>query len=244
MTVLLVGHIVLMGDTSSPRHAYDGRVLDTFNSFVSDLPTPLIYTVIAALVFAEAALFFGFVLPGETAIIVGGVVASQGHISLTLLIVISVVAAVAGDSVGYEIGKKFGPRLLETGAVRKHASKVASAQAMIRRRGAFAVVIGRFTALLRALMPALAGSAGIPYRKFLFFNALGGIVWVLIFTLGGFYVGEAIERFAKIMGWAATGAVVAAVVIGFTLYSVRKHRAEHVEEPAGPLAAFAQEPKE
>jgi membrane protein DedA with SNARE-associated domain len=211
-------------------------MLDTFNDFVSGLPTPLIYAVIAALVFAEAALFFGFVFPGETAIIVGGLLASQGHISLTLLLIISIVAAIVGDSVGYEVGKKFGPRLLETRAMRKHASKVGAAQDLIRRRGAFAVVIGRFTALLRALMPALAGSSGLPYARFLFFNALGGIIWVLLFTLGGFYIGEGIEHFAKLAGRVISGAVVAVGVLAFVIYSVRKHRASHGGEPVVVLA--------
>ncbi|GAB3653462.1 DedA family protein [Actinocorallia lasiicapitis] len=215
-------------------------MLDTFNDLVRDLPTPLIYTVIAALVFAEAALFFGFVFPGETAIIVGGLMASQGHINLVLLLVIAIVAAIVGDSVGYEIGKRYGPRLLDTRAVRKHASKVAGAQDMIRRRGAFAVVIGRFTALLRALMPALAGSSGIPYKKFLVFNALGGVIWVLIFTLGGFYLGEAVEHFAKLAGRAITGIVVAVGITAFVVYSVRKHRQSHEPvEPAEPAVAPA-----
>ena len=88
-------------------------MLETFNTLVDGLPPGLVYGLIAALVFAEAALFVGFVFPGETAVVVGGVLASQGTLSLPLLLVIGVVAAVAGDSVGYEIGKKYGPRLLD-----------------------------------------------------------------------------------------------------------------------------------
>lgn len=210
---------------------YDEPVLETFNDLVRELPVPLIYAVIAALVFAEAALFFGFVFPGETAIIVGGLMAHQGHLSLTLLLIFAVVAAIVGDSVGYEIGRRYGPRLLDTKVMRKHASKVGSAQALIRRRGAFAVVIGRFTALLRALMPALAGSAKLPYPKFLVFNALGGIIWVLIFTLGGFYVGAAIEHTAHLVGRTLAAIIVGAGLVAAIVYSVRKHRKTHAPEP-------------
>jgi membrane-associated protein len=205
-------------------------MLDTFNGWMDGLPSVLIYLTIAALVFSEAALFFGFLFPGETAIIVGGLLASTGKISLPLLLVISIVAAIIGDSVGYEIGKKFGPRLLEMKAVTKHRSKVEKAQDLIRRRGAFAVFIGRFTALLRALMPALAGSAHLPYGKFLVFNALGGITWVLTFGIGGYYAAQAMEHIAHLVGQGLAIGAGVVLVIGLIVYSIRKHRQEDIEE--------------
>ena len=128
-----------------------------------NLHGPVIYAVVAALVFAEAALFFGFVFPGETAIVVGGVLASQHRVSLPVLLVVIALAAVTGDSTGYEIGRRFGDRILDAKALSKHRDKVAKAQDLLRRRGALAVFIGRFTAVLRAMMPALAGSARMPY---------------------------------------------------------------------------------
>ncbi|MER6813292.1 DedA family protein [Spirillospora sp. NPDC000708] len=205
-------------------------MLETFNTLVDGLPPGLVYGLIAALVFAEAALFVGFVFPGETAVVVGGVLASQGTLSLPLLLVIGVVAAVAGDSVGYEIGKKYGPRLLDIRAVSKHRAKVEGAQDLIRRRGAVAVFIGRFTALLRALMPALAGSSRLPYPKFLLFNFLGGLTWVVTFTLGGYFAGEAFDRAAQ---WAGRGLAIGLAVIAvaaIVVWSVRKHRREAQEE--------------
>jgi membrane-associated protein len=201
-------------------------MMQTFTDLVQGLPAPLVYGAVAALVFAEAALFFGFVFPGETAIIVGGLLASQGRLSLSLLLVIVVLAAIGGDSVGYEIGRRYGPRLLSTRAVRKHRTKVAKAQDLIRRRGAVAVFIGRFTALLRALMPALAGSSRLPYPKFLVFNAIGGLVWGVGFTLGGFFVGEAFERFAHLIGEGLAIVVAVLAVIAIAVWSVRKHRRE------------------
>jgi membrane-associated protein len=194
--------------------------------FLLGLHGPVIYVIVAALVFGEAALFFGFVLPGETAIVVGGVLASQGQVSLPLLLGIVVIAAVVGDSVGYEIGRRYGDRLLQTRAMRKYQGKVGKAQDLIRRRGPFAVFIGRFTALLRALMPALVGSSKMPYHRFLIFNVIGGVIWSTLFTLGGYYAGEAFEHTAKVVGrWAAVAVAVAAV-IALVVWSVRKHRRE------------------
>jgi membrane-associated protein len=194
--------------------------------FLLGLHGPLIYLAVAVLVFGEAALFFGFVLPGETAIVVGGVLASQGRVSLAPLLTIVVIAAVVGDSVGYEVGRRYGARLLETRAMRRYESKVGRAQDLIRRRGPFAVFIGRFTALLRALMPALIGSSKMPYPRFLIFNVIGGVLWGTLFTLGGYYAGEAFEHTAKVVGrWVAV-AVALVIVIALAVWSVRKHRGE------------------
>jgi membrane-associated protein len=199
-------------------------MLETFNGLVDGLPPGLIYGLIAALIFAEAALFVGFVFPGETAVVVGGVLASQGTLSLPLLLVIGVVAAVAGDSVGYEIGKKYGPRLLDIPAIGRHRKKVEGAQDLIRRRGAVAVFIGRFTALLRALMPALAGSSRLPYPKFLLFNFLGGLSWVVTFTLGGYFAGEAFDRAAQWAGRGLAIGIAVVAVVAIVVWSVRRHR--------------------
>lgn len=205
-------------------------MLEQFSALVNGLPPAMIYFVIAALVFAEAALFVGFVFPGETAVVVGGVLASQHVLSLPLLLVIAVIAAVVGDSVGYEIGRKYGARLLDVRVMRKHRAKVAGAQDLIRRRGAFAVFIGRFTALLRALMPALAGSSRLPYPKFLVFNFVGGVTWVVTFTLGGYFAGAAFEHAAKLAGRGLAIGLAVAAVVALAVWSVRRRRREAREE--------------
>jgi membrane-associated protein len=193
-------------------------------SSLLSLHGPVIYAIVAALVFAEAALFFGFVFPGETAIVVGGVLAAQDRVSLSLLIIIVVVAASTGDSVGYEIGRRFGPRLLGVGPMRRHRAKVGWAQDLIRRRGAVAVFLGRFTALLRALMPALVGSSRMPYPKFLAFNVLGGAVWGAGFTLGGFFIGQAFERTAQYVGRGIAIVIAVVLTAALVVWTVRRHR--------------------
>lgn len=193
------------------------------------LDGPIIFAVVAALVFAEAALFFGFVFPGETAIVVAGVLASQHRVSLPILLVVIVVSAVVGDSIGYEIGRRFGDRLLDTRALRKHRDKLGTAHDLLRRRGALAVFIGRFTALLRAIMPALAGSARMPYGRFLVFNALGGIAWGVGFTVGGYLAGTAFERVAQWAGRVLAIVVVVLLAIAVLVWWIRRRRREAAE---------------
>jgi membrane-associated protein len=195
-----------------------------------NLHGPVIYAVVAALVFGEAALFFGFVFPGETAIVVAGVLASQQRVSLPILLIIIVASAIVGDSVGYEIGRRFGDRLLDTRVLRKHRDKLGRAQHLLRRRSALAVFIGRFTALLRAIMPALAGSARMPYGRFLVFNALGGITWGVGYTVGGYLAGTAFEQVAQWAGRVLAIAVAAVALIAIAIWYLRRRRREAAEQ--------------
>lgn len=141
------------------------------------LSGPLAYALVAALVFGETALFFGFVLPGEIAVVLGGVLASRGRVSLPLLMLIVVVAAIVGPLVGYEVGRRMGSRVVASRFLRRVSGPVEKAAATLNARGAAAVLVGRFTAVLRALMPALAGTAQMPYRTFAVYNAVSGLVW-------------------------------------------------------------------
>jgi membrane-associated protein len=187
---------------------------------------PMVYAVVGALVFCEDALFFGFVLPGETAVVLGGVVASQGHVSVYWLCAVVVLAAVLGDTVGYEVGARLGPRILDTRFLRGHRERIGSAQELIRRRGPVAVFLGRFIAFFRAMMPALAGISKMPYRVFLAFNAAGGLVWGVGFTLLGYFAGTAYKQVERTAGTAVAIAIAAVVVVALVVWEVRRHRGE------------------
>ena len=176
------------------------------------VPPPVAYVLIGLLVFGEAALFVGFVLPGETAVLIGGVMASAGDLSLTGLLVLVVLCAVVGDTVGYEVGRIFGPRLLETRALRGHARRLDGARGVLRERGGWAVLFARFTAFLRAVMPALAGLSRMPYRRFLLFNAAGGLIWGVGVVLLGYFAGNSYKRVEASLG-KGTAVVTALVVI-------------------------------
>ncbi|HEY0359944.1 MAG TPA: DedA family protein, partial [Mycobacteriales bacterium] len=119
----------------------------------------VVFLLVGMLVFAEDALFVGFVVPGETAAVVGGVEASRGQVSLVLMIVVVVAAAVAGDTVGYLVGRRVGPRVLRTRVVTAHRRRLDAAQDFLARRGGPAVFLGRFVAFLRTAVPTLAGAA-------------------------------------------------------------------------------------
>ncbi len=180
------------------------------------VPAPLAYTLVALLVFGEAAVFVGFVLPGETAVVLGGVLAGSGRLSLPTLLVLVVVSAIAGDSVGYEVGRRVGPRLLASGPLQRHAAKLDGAQTFLRERGGVAVFLGRFTAFLRAVVPGLAGLSRMPYRRFLAWNAVGGVVWGAGFTMLGYLAGDSYQRLEKGIGRGSavlTGLIVVAALL-------------------------------
>ncbi|MFK0193839.1 DedA family protein [Kitasatospora sp. NPDC090308] len=202
----------------------------TVTDWLGGLSGPVVYAVVAALVFAEDALFFGFVLPGETAAVLGGVLAHQGGVSLGWILVTVVGAAVLGDSVGYEVGRRLGPRVLETKSLRRHADRIGRAQDLIRRRGPAAVLLGRFVAFFRALMPALAGVSRMPYRRFLLFNALGGLLWGVGFVLLGYFAGAAYTRVEGTVGRTAALVVAGVLVLAVLVHYVRGHCREHARE--------------
>lgn len=189
-----------------------------------------VYLVVTSLVFAEDAIFVGFVIPGETAAVLGGVAASQHHVLLWLMIVLVVLAAIVGDTVGYEVGKHYGVRLLNLSMLRKHRGRLDDARVTLARRGGWAVFLGRFTAFFRAVMPALAGLSHMPYRRFLAYNALGGVVWGPTFVVLGFVAGKSYETVAKEVGRGMAIAVAVVVALGVVIWRIRESRKEKAAE--------------
>jgi membrane-associated protein len=199
------------------------------SSLIEDIlavPGMLVYVLVGLLVFAEDALFVGFVIPGETAAVLGGVDASRGHVTLWLTIVVVVAAAIVGDTVGYEIGRHVGPRVLRARILDRHRRRLEDAQDFLARRGGSAVFLGRFIAFFRAVMPALAGTARMPYRRFLAYNAAGGLIWGAGFVLLGYLAGNSYAAVEKTVGRGAALAALALVLLALFTWRIRKHRAE------------------
>jgi membrane-associated protein len=198
--------------------------LSSLANSLTHLSGSVAYAVIAALVFGETAVFVGFVLPGEIAVVIGGVLASRGHLSLPLLILIVIAAAIAGPFVGYEIGKRMGDRLFAARPLRRVLSGANRARAVLRQRGGAAVFAGRFVAVVRALMPAAAGAAQVGYRTFTVFNVLGALIWGAGYCLLGYLAGSA---YAVVAGRVGTGLAIAIAVVlvaALVVWGIRRHR--------------------
>lgn len=191
-----------------------------------------VLAVVGALVFLEDAVFVGFVVPGETAAVVGGVAASYGRVPLPAVLAVVVAAAIIGDSVGYEVGKHLGTRLVARPFLHKRIRRIDAARDLLARRGGSAVFFGRFLAFFRAVMPALAGTARMPYRRFLAYNAFGGLVWGVAFVVLGYLAGSSYEQVARRAGRGAGVAVLCIVLVALVVWRVRHHRSAAAEDRA------------
>jgi membrane protein DedA with SNARE-associated domain len=201
---------------------------------VGDSVGSWLYLIAGGLCFAEAAILVGMVLPGETALLVAGLYcnAKYGHLNLYVMIPIAVCCAIIGDSVGYEFGKRFGPPLRRSRLghwVGEH--RWSTVDAFLHRHGGKAVLLGRLTAILRALMPSMAGMSGMRYRTFLLWNAIGGLIWAPGCVLLGYGFASALNLVGKALTWAPL-AIFAVCVAGYIGLHLRKRHREAAATPA------------
>jgi membrane-associated protein len=205
------------------------------------LPSWLVLVITGLVVFAEDALFVGFVLPGETVALLAGAAAKLGHVSLVGVLVVVILAAVVGDTVGYEVGRHLGPRILDLPLLQKRRARLDSARAFLARRGGSAVFLGRWIAFFRAVMPALAGSARMPYGKFLVFNALGGIAWGITVVLLGYAAGASYKTIEAKFGTVSALVVLGLALVALVIWGIRRRRAGGtVSRPGSPPGAAPQ----
>jgi membrane protein DedA with SNARE-associated domain len=202
---------------------------------IHQLPGTLVYVLVAALVFGETALFIGFILPGETAVLVAGVVASQDHVNVGVVAVLVVVSAVAGECVGYAIGHRYGESLMKLSILRRRRPALERALEGLRRRGPIYVFIGRFTAFLRAVIPALAGMSRMNYRRFFIANAAGALLWGVSFTLLGYFAGTALARIENYASWVGLSVLIAMILFFIVFHFVKKSRETNEDDPLGDV---------
>lgn len=169
--------------------------------------------LVGIFVFAEVGLFLGFFLPGDTLLIAAGIYAKQGKLNIAALITVSALAAIAGDSLGYYIGRKLGPKVFtkDDGLIfrRDHIDK---AEWVYERYGSKALLVTHFIAIVRTFMPLMAGVARMPYRRFLTFDAIGDIFWAVSVTLVGYYVGSRIPNVDRYILLALAAVVLASLL--------------------------------
>ncbi len=158
------------------------------------------YLLLVAIVFAETGLLIGCFLPGDSLLITAGLLAAAGHLNIWWINALLIAAAIIGDSVGYAIGTRLGPRIFT-----REKSLLFNPQHVLRTRrfyekyGPKTIVIARFVPIIRTFAPVLAGVGVMEYRRFLTYNVLGGIGWVASMSWAGYLLGQTVPNISKHM---------------------------------------------
>jgi membrane-associated protein len=178
--------------------------------------------VLGLIVFAESGLLVGFFLPGDSLLFFAGFLASDAGDhrlpALPLVALVAAVAAVVGDQVGYLIGRKLGPTLLQRPKSRLfNPVNVAKSEAFFAKHGAKTIVIARFVPIVRTFVPTVAGVSGMNYRTFVTYNVIGGILWGAGVTTLGFFLGEidVVKNNLEIAAVVIVGISIAPIAIEF-----------------------------
>jgi membrane-associated protein len=186
------------------------------------------YALVATLAFLETGAFVGLIAPGETAIVLGGVVAAQGDVNIVAMVLIAWAAAATGDLASFMLGKRLGRRFLIARGPRLGvtAPRLERVEEFFDRHGAKAILAGRFIGIVRAVAPFLAGSSGMRLRAFLPWSLLGTAVWATAFTMVGYAFSNSFSAAAGVLTHGALGlAVLAAAVLALREYRrVRRAR--------------------
>lgn len=196
------------------------------------------YLVVFLTAALESSAFVGLAVPGETVLLLAGVLGARGDLALGPAMALGAFGAVLGDSAGYEIGRHLGPRLERSWVGRKVGpARWERARAQVRRRGPQAVLVGRFVGLLRPLVPVVAGDARMPYRSFLLWNVLGALVWAPATVALGYLAGESYQAVAHSIGWAALALVGGLAGVAVTVRLIRSRRAATARNGEGARGA-------
>jgi undecaprenyl-diphosphatase len=211
----------------------ENRRVDRVLNVLVALPPALVLALVFLLPALEASTFLGLVVPGEIAVLVGGVLAHEGRLPLWAVMVAALAGAAVGDQVGYRVGRRHGRRLLARTPRRfVRSGELRRALELVRRRGATAVVLGRWAAALRALVPGLAGLSGIPQRTFTLANLTGGALWAVTVALLGYLAGASYRVLERRLGWGGE-AVLGLVVLLVLVRVVRARVVARRERAAG-----------
>lgn len=203
------------------------------------------YPGMAIAIFAETGLLVGFFLPGDTLLLAAGFLAQRGHLSLWVLWPLLSVAAVAGDTTGYWIGRRAGPALFkrEDGRFFKK-SRLRRAERFFDKHGGKTVLMARFIGYVRTFAPTVAGAAGMNYVSFFIYNIVGGVTWVLSLLLIGYFLGGRIDRLDTYLEILVGGAVLLSVLgLGFRWLQVRHKNAKQKDDEGDGRAELEATPE-
>lgn len=179
---------------------------------------------VATLVFIESGLLVGFFLPGDSMLFTAGILASQNLIPLMPLLIFCFVAAVAGDNVGYAIGKRMGPRLFtREESTFFHKDNVERTRRFFYRYGPKTIVIARFIPVVRTFAPVMAGVGAMRYRTFVTYNLIGGFLWSVCIPLSGYFLGSWIPNIDRYLIPIVLGIVLISVLPPLREYLRHRH---------------------
>jgi membrane-associated protein len=196
--------------------------LETALTNLSDTLGQWTYLLVAGLAFLETGAFVGLIAPGETAVVLGGVVAAQGQVELGLLLVLVWLAAAAGDLTSFILGRRLGRSFIVARGPRIGVTpaRLERVEGFFSRHGPKAILVGRFVGIIRAVAPFLAGASGLELRRFLPWSLLGTAAWASAFTLVGYLFHRSFSTAADTL---THGAFALAVVAGM-YFAFRAHR--------------------
>ena len=194
------------------------------------------YAVLVAIVFTETGLLVGFFLPGDSLLITAGLVAGTGGLNIWWINALLMAAAIAGDSVGYAIGFKAGPRIFtREDSLLFHRRHLIRTREFYERYGGKTIVLARFIPVVRTFAPVVAGVGQMAYRRFLFFNVFGGIGWVASLTWAGYLLGQTVPNIDRHIHLVVAVVIVLSVlpIVGEILKTRRKKRIKEVPWRSG-----------
>jgi membrane-associated protein len=182
------------------------------------------YTILTAIVFTETGLLIGCFLPGDSLLITAGLVAAAGALNIWWINALLIPAAVIGDSVGYAIGARLGPRVFtRPKSLLFDPRHVERTRDFYARHGAKTIVIARFVPIIRTFAPVVAGVGQMEYRRFLLYNIVGGVGWVTSMTWAGFFLGQTIPGIQQRIH-IVVGVVIVLSVVPILVEIIRERR--------------------
>jgi membrane-associated protein len=159
-----------------------GEIIKNYGTFT--------YLILFFIIFAETGFVFTPFLPGDSLLFAAGVFASLGSFNILILLGILMAAAILGDTVNYWIGHFFGEKIVRNPKVPIKKEHIEKTNRFFEKHGGKTIILARFVPIIRTFAPFVAGAGQMSYGKFIFYNIIGGILWVSIFTLAGFFFGN------------------------------------------------------
>ncbi|MGZ6869618.1 MAG: DedA family protein [Frankiaceae bacterium] len=248
---ILAGVLIGAAVVSGLAYIVFGVGVEALLEHILTMPAWLILVLVFLLPALEASAFVGVVLPGEIAVLLGGVAAGRSSVNFAAVLMAACVGAVAGDQVGYWIGHRYGQQLLRRLPDRLlDEERLENARLFVRRTGAKGVILGRWTAALRALVPGMAGMSHMPYPRFATANVVGGVLWASLVASVGYIAGDSWHRVQSALGSASTvllGLILVPAVAWHVSRRVRERRRaraaiEPARTPAVDIAAADSDP--